>query len=138
RLWLASKSELLLQAVDRPGTFPTEIPFGAAPWKLDPSPASATDTGTGAYFRVKPTGEVEPMTGVPANTPCLDSTPDTVLPKDVYCREVLVTKGLPQDLPPESQALVPPGAMPFTVWTRVYRKGDSLERAAVHSEVFVQ
>ncbi|RKH12429.1 type II secretion system protein [Corallococcus praedator] len=138
RLWLASKSDLLLQAVDRPGTFAPEIPFGTAPWKLDPSPASATDVGTGAYFRVKPTGEVEPMTGVPANTPCLDSTPDSVLPRDVYCREILVTKGLPRDLPLASQALVPAGALPFTVWTRVFRKGDSLERAVVHSEVFVQ
>ncbi|RYZ37237.1 MAG: type II secretion system protein [Myxococcaceae bacterium] len=90
------------------------------------------------WLAVKPTGEVEPMTGVPANTPCLDSIPDAVLPKDVYCREILVTKGLPRDLPLASQALVPAGALPFTVWTRVFRKGDSLERAIVHSEVFVQ
>ena len=138
RLWLASKAELLSTAVDRPATFPPDIALGTAPWKLDPSPQSATDVGTGTYFRVRPTGQVDSLTTVPANTPCSATIPDTLLPKDVYCREILVTKGLPKDLPAAAQAMVPAGALPFTVWTRVYRKGDSLERAIVHSEVFVQ
>ncbi|RKH12304.1 type II secretion system protein [Corallococcus sp. CA053C] len=138
RLWLGSKAELLSNAVNRPALFPPDIAFGTAPWVLDPSPPVAADVGTGAYFRVLPTGQVEPLTSVPVNTPCIASTPDAVLPKDVYCREILVTKGLPKDLPPASAALVPAGAQPFTVWTRVFRKGDSLERALIHSEVFVQ
>ncbi|WP_375756783.1 type II secretion system protein [Corallococcus exercitus] len=138
RLWLASKLELANQAVARPSTYPPELALGATPWQLDPSTPQAGDVGTGAYFRVLPTGQVAPALDVPNGTPCSVSTPDAVLPRDVYCREILVTKGLPKDLPPAAQAMVPAGALPFTFWTRAYRKGDSLERAIVHSEVFVQ
>ncbi|RKH59502.1 type IV pilus modification PilV family protein [Corallococcus aberystwythensis] len=138
RLWLASKLELANQAVARPALFPPDVALATAPWQLDPSEPLAADIGTGAYFRVRPTGQVEPALDVPAGTPCTPAIPDTVLPRDVYCREILVTQGLPKDLPPAAQALVPAGALPFTFWTRAYRKGDSLERAIVHSEVFVQ
>ncbi|MGE6760892.1 type IV pilus modification PilV family protein [Corallococcus interemptor] len=137
RLWLASKADLAAQAITRPALFPPELGLGTAPWQLDPSAPQAGDVGTGAYFRVRPTGQVEPALDVPAGTPCLASTPDSLLPKDVYCREILVTKGLPKDLPPAAQAMVPAGALPFTFWTRAYRKNDRVERAIVHSEVFV-
>jgi hypothetical protein len=138
RLWLASKMDLASQAVTAPALYPAQLALGAAPWQLDPSAPVTGDLGTGAYFRVRPTGQVEPALDVPAGTPCDPGISDSVLPRDVYCREVLVTKGLPRDLPPASQAMVPAGALPFTFWTRAYRKGDSLERAVVHSEVFVQ
>lgn len=138
RLWLASKAELANQAVTAPVLFPPQLALGTAPWQLDPSLPQAGDVGTGAYFRVRPTGQVEPALDVAAGTPCIATTPDAVLPRDVYCREVLVTKGLPRDLPLAAQAMVPAGALPFTFWTRAYRKGDSVERAIVHSEVFVQ
>ncbi|CAM4093412.1 type IV pilus modification PilV family protein [Corallococcus exiguus] len=138
RLWLASKMELANQAIPRPALFPADVALATAPWVLDPSTPQTGDIGTGAYFRVRPTGQVEPALDVPAGTPCTTVTPDTVLPRDVYCREVLVTQGLPRDLPPAAQAMVPAGALPFTFWTRAYRKGDSLDRAIVHSEVFVQ
>ncbi|WP_223642697.1 type II secretion system protein J [Corallococcus sp. EGB] len=137
RLWLASKADLAAQAVTRPALFPPDLALGTAPWTLDPSAPVAGDVGTGAYFRVRPTGQVEPALDVPAGTPCTAATPDSVLPRDVYCREILVTQGLPKDLSPAAQALVPAGALPFTFWTRAYRKNDSPERAIVHSEVFV-
>ncbi|NOK21966.1 PulJ/GspJ family protein [Corallococcus carmarthensis] len=138
RLWLASKVELANQAVPRPALFPPDVALGTTPWQLDPSAPQAGDVGTGAYFRVRPTGQVEPALDVPAGTACNASTPDTVLPRDVYCREILVTKGLPKDLPPAAQAMVPAGSLPFTFWTRAYRKNDNRERATVHHEVFVQ
>ncbi|WP_338869839.1 type II secretion system protein [Myxococcus stipitatus] len=134
RLWLASKGPLLNEAVDRPSTFPTDLAPGAAPWKVDPSPAVAGDPSSGAYFKLSASGLVEPLTGIAAGTACNHAS----LPEGTYCREMLVTKGLPKDPPTAASALLPPGSRPVTVWTRVVRKGDTAERAQAHNEVFVQ
>ncbi|WP_342379171.1 type II secretion system GspH family protein [Myxococcus stipitatus] len=134
RLWLASKAPLLSEAVVRPATFPTDLAPGTAPWKVDTSVAVAGDPSTGAYFKLSASGLVEPLTGIPAGTACND----TALPEGTYCRERLVTKGLPTDPPAAAAALLPPGSRPVTVWTRVVRKGDTAERAQSHNEVFVQ
>jgi type II secretory pathway pseudopilin PulG len=135
RLWLSNKSALLARAVDRPATFPPDILPGTLPWKVDDSPVVANDPGSGAYFELSASGEVtRPTTPIPAGTAC---TSDQV-PVGMYCREVLVTKGLPRAVPTAASALLPAGAQPITVWTRVWRKGDEPSTAIVHSEVFVQ
>ncbi|MCP3102024.1 prepilin-type N-terminal cleavage/methylation domain-containing protein [Myxococcus sp. K15C18031901] len=134
RLWLAGKAPLLAEAVVRPNTFPTDLAPGTAPWRVDPSPAVGGDIGSGAYFKLSASGQVEPLTGISAGTACNAPT----LPEGTYCREVLVTVGLPRDVPTAASALLPAGARPMTVWMRVVRKGDNAARAQSHSEVFVQ
>lgn len=134
RLWLASKAPLLLLAVERPATLPTELEPGTAPWAADPTPPVAGDPGSGAYFQLSPTGEVEPLTGITAGTACNDPA----LPDGSYCREVLVTRGLPLEVTGGAANVLPAGSQPVTVWTRVVRKGDTAERAVAHNEVFVQ
>lgn len=134
RLWLAAKGPLLVEAVPRPGTFPTDLQPGTAPWRADPSIPVAGDPASGAYFKLSATGQVEPVTGIAAGTPCNDAA----LPEGTYCREVLVTQGLPRDVPAAASALLPAGARAMTVWTRVVRKGDTAARAQSHNEVFVQ
>ncbi|MFP2931126.1 type II secretion system protein, partial [Pyxidicoccus sp. 3LG] len=99
----------------------------APPWPGDP--------GSGAYFMLSATGEVTPPDyAIPPGTPC-DSTQ---LRAGTYCREVLVTRGLPADVPANVGALLPAGARPVTVWTRVMRVGAGAEDAVLHNEVFVQ
>ncbi len=134
RLWLASKAPLLVQAVERPATPPTELEPGTEPWAADPTPAVPGDPGSGAYFRLSPTGEVESLTGITTGTAC--NAPE--LPEGSYCREVLVMRGLPREATGGAANVLPAGSQPVTVWTRVVRKGDSAERAVVHNEVFVQ
>ncbi len=134
RLWLASKSTLLSQAVDRPATPPPDIAPGTAPWRVDATPAVANDPSSGAYFELSATGEVKPVTGIAAGTACTAAA----VPAGTYCREVLVTRGLPRDVPAGASALLPPGSQPMTVWTRVWRKGEDPANAVVHNEVFVQ
>ncbi|MCY0998074.1 type II secretion system protein [Myxococcus sp. MISCRS1] len=132
RLRLASKSKLIVDAVERPATFPTELAPGAAPWKADVSTHVPGDPSSGAYFKLSADGTVEPLAGIPAGTPC--NAP--ALPDGTYCREMLVTKGLPRE--PAVPGVLPPGAQPVTVWARIVRKGDTAARAQAHSEVFVQ
>ncbi len=135
RVWLSNKSTLLTEAVDRPATFPPDIPPGTGPWRVDPSTAVANDPGSGAYFELSATGEVTaPTYTIPAGSAC---NTDAVQP-GTYCREVLVTRGLPLEVPAGASALLPAGSQPFTVWTRVWRKGDEPSTAIVHNEVFVQ
>ncbi|MFY1824726.1 type II secretion system protein [Myxococcus fulvus] len=132
RLRLASKAKLVIDAVERPSTFPTDLAPGTAPWKADASTHVAGDPSSGAYFKLSADGTVEPLAGIPVGTPCNAAA----LPDGTYCREMLVTKGLPKD--PAAAAVLPPGAQPVTVWARIVRKGDSAARAQAHSEVFVQ
>ncbi|AKF84979.1 hypothetical protein MFUL124B02_07695 [Myxococcus fulvus 124B02] len=132
RLRLASKARLVMDAVPRPTTFPTDLAPGTAPWKVDASKPAEGDPASGAYFRLSATGVVEPLLDIPEGTPCNGDA----LPEGTYCREMLVTKGLPKD--PAPNTVLPPGAQPVTVWTRLVRKGDTAARAQAHSEVFVQ
>ncbi|NVJ25725.1 MULTISPECIES: type IV pilus modification PilV family protein [Myxococcus] len=134
RLWLAAKGPLLARAVPRPTQPPTTLAPGAAPWRADPTVPVTGDPSSGAYFMLSATGHVEPLAGIPAGTACNDAA----LPEGTYCREVLVTTGLPLEVPPSATALLPAGSRPVTVWTRVVRKGDTADRAQFHNEVFVQ
>jgi hypothetical protein len=135
RLWLANKNTLVAQAVAPPSTFPPDIPPGTEPWQVDTSVAVPNDPGSGAYFELSATGEVKaPVPAIAAGTACNA----TEVPTGTYCREVLVTRGMPRTVAVNSAALLPPGSQPVTVWTRVWRKGEPPENATVHSEVFVQ
>ncbi|MCP3163006.1 type IV pilus modification PilV family protein [Myxococcus qinghaiensis] len=134
RLWLAAKGPLLAQAVPRPTQPPTTLAPGAAPWRSDPTVPVPGDPSSGAYFKLSATGQVEPLAGIPTGTACNDAA----LPEGTYCREVLVTTGLPLEVPASATALLPAGSRPVTVWTRVVRKGDTADRAQFHNEVFVQ
>lgn len=135
RLWLANKNTLVAQAVDRPALFPPDLPPGTAPWRVDSSAAVANDPGSGAYFELSATGEVKPpATVIAPGTACNAAA----VPVGTYCREVLVTRGMPRVVAVNTAALLPAGAQPITVWTRVWRKGEDPALATVHSEVFVQ
>ncbi|MFP2904877.1 type II secretion system protein [Pyxidicoccus sp. 3LFB2] len=135
RLWLANKNTLLTQAVAAPTQFPPDLPPGTAPWQVDSSAVVPNDPSSGAYFELSATGEVKaPATAITAGTACNS----TAIPTGTYCREVAITKGMPRTVSVNTAALLPAGSQPITVWTRVWRKGEPLENATVHSEVFVQ
>lgn len=133
RLWLANKASLFSSAVALPTTNPRSIAIGTPPWTVDSSASVASDLGTGAYFSVTATGQITPVTTVTAGTPCGASS----IPTGTYCREVLVTTGLPTALGPNA-AILPSEAQAVTVWTRLSRKGEPASLAVVHQEVLVQ
>jgi prepilin-type N-terminal cleavage/methylation domain-containing protein len=120
---------------------------GSGSWSLDPTPAAAgssaelvADLGGGAYFRVDGSGTIHYDTTVAANTPCAS------VPAKVFCREILVTQGLPVTVGTvsaggtslgDNTALLAGTAKPFTVWTRV-TEGGNLTQAVVGWQVVVQ
>ncbi|MCY1023784.1 type II secretion system protein [Pyxidicoccus sp. MSG2] len=130
RLWLADKALVAARAVVRPAAAPTTLAIGAAPWTVDTSAPVTGDPGTGAYFQVLPTGQISHVPGIPLGTSCTD----TRLRRGTYCREVLVTEGTPYAL---SAGQVPAGVRAYTVWLRISRLGEPLERAVVHTEVVI-
>lgn len=118
------KTLLAARAKALPSTPPEKLAIGAAPWAPD---------SDGAYFMLSSGGEITPLTGIAAGTACGDSS----LPAGSYCRETLVTVGMPVALG-SNAALVPAGMSPFTFWARISRQGEPAERAVTHREVFVQ
>jgi|GEM_PF-1732482 len=121
---------------------------GSGSWILDPTAptvaASTTDgvadLGTGTYFRLEGSGKIRYATTVAANTACAD------VPAQVYCREILVTLGLPMAVGTisaggtslgDNTAILATNAKTYTIWTRVSEGGD-LQHAVVGWRVVVQ
>lgn len=120
---------------------------GSGSWIVDPTPAVAgasaevvADLGAGAYFRLDGSGTIQYATSVAANTACAD------VPAHVFCREILITQGLPVGVGVihaggaelgDNAALLAATARPFTVWTRI-TEGGNLNKAVVGWQVVVQ
>lgn len=133
RLRLADKRRLLALALPSPATPPARLAIGTAPWGPDPTPPGADgDLSTGAYFRLRPDGELTLLTGPRPGTPCSA----TSLPEGTYCREVALTAGMPVDLGAHA-GILPAGSSAVTYWVRVARKGEGWSEAVVHHEVMV-
>lgn len=133
RMLLADKTQLQARAVALPATPPAQLAIGAAPWGPDTTSVVPGDLSTGAYFWVRPDGEITQITGIPAGTKCNAAA----LPEGSYCREVLLTTGMPVALGTHS-AVLPTTALPLTYWVRVARKGEVPITAVVHRKVIVQ
>ncbi len=119
RLHLAEKGALYTAAGVMPGTSPAQFAVGAAPWAPDPTfSADALDFSTGAYFDVLPDGTITRINSA-ADPRFSTPTPtcDTV-PVGVFCREVLLARGVP----PGSGIALPAGSRPVTAWVRVSRR----------------
>lgn len=133
RLRLSDKKRLLALALPSPATPPDRLAIGTPPWAPDPTPAGADgDLSTGAYFRIRPDGELTLLTGLPPGTPCNAAS----LPEGSYCREVALTAGMPADLGAHA-GILPAGSSAVTYWVRVARKGEGRAQAVVHHEVIV-
>ena len=133
RMMLSDKSSSVSSAVPPPATSPPLLPIGAAPWAPDPTSPSPGDLSRGAYFRVLPDGEITPDTTIPAGTPCNAAT----LPDGIYCREMVLTSGMPAALGAHA-GIMPAQSLPLTFWVRVFRKGENPVNAVVHRMVLVQ
>ena len=100
-----------------------------------PVPDPDMDLSVGAYFILLPSGEITQL-NLPAGSACSSS----LLPAGAYCREVMVTPGMPN-----GGALPSGGAWPAlngvvapqTYWIRVYRKGNP-NQAVVYEQVLMQ
>lgn len=136
RSLLGDKSSWSLLAV-APGTPPNALPIGAAPWTVDPSPISGGDgvdagigdVGTGAYFTILPNGtmtRVTPKSPVPCDDPSL--------PDGTFCRELMLTTGLPS----VDGGIPIPGSQQVTQWIRVSRKGDPPAMAVLNTRLMAR
>lgn len=96
---------------------PDTLPIGAAPWTMDPK----------GLFTVHEDGVVSAVTGAAANS-CADAS----LPSGAFCRETAVVNGVPY-----TGAGTIPGTG-YTLWIRVGRVGDPINKAVVHREVIVR
>lgn len=112
-------------------TPPDQLPVGSAPWVPDPRPPQAGDLASGAYFRIDGLGNITAVDAAtaPAGTAC------NQVPAGTWCREVLVTRNLPAGTGGiatggtpigngDNGQVLPPGAQPYTVWTRISHAGD--------------
>ena len=133
RMLLSNKTQLRAAAVPLPAPPPVQLAIGANPWQPDTTAAIADDVSTGAYFRVLPNGEITHVTGIPPGTPCNSA----LLPEGSYCREVLLTTGMPVDLGTHA-GIMPAAALPVTYWVRVARRGELPAIAVVQRMVMVQ
>jgi hypothetical protein len=154
RLTLLNKTSLQsggagMVPVPQPEPLPglKEAAAGAGSWIVDPSAPSViagttdgvADLGTGAYFLLEGSGRIRYAT-VDAGTACED------VPANYYCREILVTQGLPvavgavkaggTDLG-DNAAIIAGTSRSYTVWTRVSKGGD-LRHAVVGWKVVIQ
>lgn len=105
--------------------------LGDAPWKMDddlPSGGDSNDLGYGALFSVLPDGTIVRPTLASTPTSCASSA----IPKGVYCREVVVTRGAPVSSPGD---IIASSAQVATLWVRVSRIGDPIGLAVVTREV---
>jgi prepilin-type N-terminal cleavage/methylation domain-containing protein len=115
------------------GPDPSTLAPGTSPWALDA-------TGDGAFFRIPESGVVTPVTLSALNCG------DTSIPVGVYCREVMLTNKLPNGAVPTATAgwtnVLSHGTQitvqPYTVWTRIIRSGDPMNKAVVLREVILQ
>jgi hypothetical protein len=134
RSMLSDKGGWGLLAVST-ATPPTQLNIGDPPWTVDPSPfvggpdGGIGDISTGAYFRIYPDGTIQPFDLSP-RVSCKDSS----LPEGTYCREVLLTQGLPT----LDGGTPPPGSQQFTQWIRVSRKGELPGMAVVQTKVLAR
>lgn len=130
RVTLSDKIVLLSQAQVPPTQPPDQTAVGSAPWQVDRSAIVSDDLATGSYFTILPNGDIQQLSLGGSSVPCNDSS----LPDGTYCRELLLTQGLP----PGGSALLPAPARSFTQWIRVSRKGEPLAAAVVQRKVIVQ
>lgn len=137
---LADKGLVASKAVSWPGTSPDQLPLSdTTTWKLDPttplqvtsSPPTYQDAvGVGAFFKVDTLGSIAPVWPVPSYSTS-DTCQTVSVPVGTFCRQVAVVKGLPS-------GAAPPSGTAYTVWTRVWRVGQSAGSAVTHREVIVQ
>jgi len=138
RASLSNKSSLAVNVADKslggitgvamPTQPPDQTAVGSSPWQVDPSPMKNLDLGTGAYFNILPNGQILQF-DLATRVPCEDPS----LPDGSYCREVLLTAGLPT----ANGAILPAGVRAYTLWTRIARKGDPIENAVVQQKVLI-
>ena len=101
-----------------------------------PVPDPDIDLSVGAYFSVLPNGEIAQI-NLPAGTPCTSP----LLPSGAYCRELMVTPGMPNGASMPSGGAWPGlnGVVaPQTYWIRVYRRGQNVNQALVYQQVLMQ
>ena len=134
RSMLSDKGGWGLLAV-APATPPPQMFIGALPWTVDPSPfvggpdGGIGDISAGAYFNIYPDGTIKPL-DINPRVACNDSS----LPEGSYCREVLLTQGLPN----LDGGTPPVGSQQVTQWIRVSRKGDLPGMAVVQTKVLAR
>ncbi len=102
-----------------------------------PVPDPSIDFSIGAFFTILPNGEITQL-NVLAGTACSS----TSVPNGAYCREVMLTAGMPNGatLPANpAWASLAGLATPQTLWIRIYRKGqDPVKYGNLQRQVFLQ
>jgi prepilin-type N-terminal cleavage/methylation domain-containing protein len=136
RVLLTNKAELTgIPAVWTPDPTQSIVNANNTPTPR-PVPDPDIDLSVGAYFLVLPNGEITQI-NLAAGTPCTSG----LLPGGAYCREVMVTPGMPNG------AALPSGGAwpglngvvaPQTYWIRVYRRGQNPSQAQVYQQVLIQ
>lgn len=147
RYLLTDRSALLSSVVPLPATSPDQLAVGRLPWVPDSYSAGVQgDLGNGPYFVIKPNGFItalQPGTPDPAthiNIPVGTACGSSLIPPGVYCREVLLTQGLPPTSASTAlnQKIVSAGGTAYTYWIRISRSGAPDSVALLQREVFTQ
>lgn len=125
RARLTDKLSLYSQAVTS-ATTPDTVAVGIAPWIVD--------AAEGALFRVLPDGTIT-SAGISDGGTSPSSCGDGAIGAGVFCREVAITQGASVA---DAGGIMMSGTLAATVWVRVSRKGEPLNKAILSRTVIAQ
>lgn len=131
---LMDKTNIDQIAFTAPSSPANQLAVGASPWTLDV--INPGDLSTSPWFTIAGDGTITPVPVTGSPTGC------GTQPKGVFCRESFLMRGTPAPL---NGATIPAGARPYTLWTRISQRGDSVDdssgrtgTAVWHTEVFLR
>ncbi len=124
-LLLANRSLITSAAIGMAPVAPVALPgIGSGPWIIDPTPTSTPQAlNSGAFFSGTGVTSVSQVAnpGVAATGNCGDSA----IPPGTFCREIMVTAGLPTTYAAngwQTAGTNPSWGTVYTLWTRVSQK----------------
>ena len=126
---MLSRHQPLDSAQDYPGAPLDTYPIDDSHWAVDPA---------GAFFKVTLNGEASRLDDVGGDLNGVKKCGAAEVPEGTYCREIALVRGMPDGSTAPIDSFGGFSPQPYTLWTRVSRKGEAPRWAHVYREVIVQ